>query len=105
MLSTIITELERGGHNDLRDRLIDETLRYPRRHPRAFYWYVKRLSDDEALTERASYTILFQILDAIGSGEFSPARPPLKAPSSQGPITPPHPPRSPNQTIPTKIHD
>ncbi len=78
ILSTIITELERGGHNDLRDRLIDETLRYPRRHPRAFYWYVKRLSDDEALTERASYTILFQILDAIGSEEFSGVRARLK---------------------------
>lgn len=78
ILSTIITELERGGHNDLRDRLIDETLRYPRRHPRAFYWYVKRLSDDEALTEKASYTILFQILDAIGSEEFSGVRARMK---------------------------
>ena len=78
ILSIIITELERGGHIDLRDRLLDETLRYPRRHPRAFYWYVKRLSDDETLTEKASYTILFQILDAIGSEEFSGVRARMK---------------------------
>lgn len=78
ILSIIIAELERGGHNDLRDRLLDETLRYPRRHPRAFYWYVKRLNDDETLSEKASYTILFQILDAIGSEEFSGVRARLK---------------------------
>lgn len=78
ILSMLITELERGGHTDLRDRLLDETLRYPRRHPRAFYWYVKRLSEDETLSEKATYAILFQMLDAVGSDEFSSVRARLK---------------------------
>lgn len=79
MLTAIITALESAGHVEIRDRLIDETLRYPRRHPRAFHWYVKRLADDESLAaEKASYPILFQILDAIASDEFAPVRARLK---------------------------
>ncbi len=78
MLSLIMTALESAGHTDVRDRLIDETLRYPRRHPRAFYWYVKRLSDDESLAAKATYAILFQILDAVTSDEFSAVRARLK---------------------------
>ena len=45
ILSLIVDALEEGGHTELRDRLIDETLRYPRRHPRAFYWFVKQLNE------------------------------------------------------------
>ena len=78
ILSSIIDALEGAGLTDIRDRLIDETLRYPRRHPRAFYWYVKQLNDQEALSDRASYALLFQILDAIGSDEFSAVRARLK---------------------------
>ena len=48
ILTSIINELEAAGQTDVRDRLIDEMLRYPRRHPRAFYWYVKRLNEDES---------------------------------------------------------
>ncbi|HJQ37122.1 MAG TPA: GreA/GreB family elongation factor [Thermoanaerobaculia bacterium] len=77
-LTTIMNALEEAGQNDIRDRLIDETLRYPRRHPHAFYWYVKRLHDDETLGERANYTLLFQILDALTHDEFSPVRARLK---------------------------
>ncbi|HEV8659870.1 MAG TPA: GreA/GreB family elongation factor [Thermoanaerobaculia bacterium] len=78
MLTLIVNALEEAGQTDIRDRLIDETLRYPRRHPRAFYWYVKRLNDEETLSDRANYALLFQILDAIGSDEFAPVRARLK---------------------------
>jgi transcription elongation GreA/GreB family factor len=79
ILSLIIATLEKEGQTQLRDRLIDETLRYPRRHPRAFYWFVKRLNDDDQLTsEKANYTLLFQMLDAVSSDEFSPVRARLK---------------------------
>ena len=79
ILTTIMTELENAGQTEVRDRLIDETLRYPRRHPRAFYWYVKRLNDDEALgAAKANYPLLFQILDALTHDEFSGVRARLK---------------------------
>src|ERR1043165_1131241 len=72
ILSAIMEALEGAGLTDLRDRLIDETLRYPRRHPRAFYWYVKQLNAQEALPEKANYALLFQILDAVGERHAGP---------------------------------
>jgi transcription elongation GreA/GreB family factor len=78
VLTSIIGALEAAGQTEIRDRLIDETLRYPRRHPHAFYWYVKRLNDDESMAEKANYTLLFQILDALTHDEFSPVRARLK---------------------------
>jgi transcription elongation GreA/GreB family factor/transcription elongation factor GreA-like protein len=78
ILTSIIGELEAAGQTEVRDRLIDETLRYPRRHPRAFYWYVKRLNEDESMTDKATYPILFQILDALTNDEFSGVRARLK---------------------------
>lgn len=78
ILTTIIAALEESGQTEIRDRLIDETLRYPRRHPHAFYWYVKRLSDDETQSDRAGYALLFQILDALTHDEFSGVRARLK---------------------------
>jgi transcription elongation GreA/GreB family factor len=74
ILTSIIAELESAGHTDIRDRLMDETLRYPRRHPRAFYWYVKRLNEDESQADKATYNVLFQILDALTNDEFSGVR-------------------------------
>ncbi|MCU1349023.1 MAG: hypothetical protein JWO56_2053 [Acidobacteria bacterium] len=78
ILTAIINALEGAGQTEIRDRLIDETLRYPRRHPRAFAWFVKRLSDDEAMSEKATYALLFQMLDAVSSDEFGPVRARLK---------------------------
>lgn len=78
ILSVIIAALEEGGHKELRDRLIDETLRYPRRHPRAFFWFVKQLNELETLNEKTTYTLLFQMIDAISSDEFSAVRAKLK---------------------------
>jgi len=77
-ISTIASTLEKEGQTEIRERLLDETLRYPRRHPRAFYWYVKQLNDDETLSEKANYPLLFQILEAVSSDEFSAVRARLK---------------------------
>jgi len=78
ILTSIMNALEEAGQTEIRDRLIDETLRYPRRHPHAFYWLVKRLNDEETLGDRANYALLFQILDALTNDEFSPVRARLK---------------------------
>jgi transcription elongation GreA/GreB family factor len=78
LLTTIMNALEETGQTEVRDRLIDETLRYPRRHPRAFHWFVKRLGDEESLSDKANYTLLFQILDALTHDEFAPMRARLK---------------------------
>jgi hypothetical protein len=47
-LSLVMSALARRA-GEIRDRLIDERLRYPRRHPRAFYWYAKQLEEQETL--------------------------------------------------------
>ena len=78
ILSVVMSELEKAGQNEIRDRLIDETLRYPRRHPRAFYWYVKQIDELDTLPERANYGLIFQILEAIASDEFAAVRARLK---------------------------
>jgi transcription elongation GreA/GreB family factor len=78
ILTQIIATLEDAGHPEVRDRLIDETLRYPRRHPRAFYWYVKRVADDESMVDRANYPLIFQILEALTSDEFASLKARLK---------------------------
>jgi len=78
MLSLVMAELEKEGQTGIRERLIDETLRYPRRHPRAFYWYAKQIDEQDPLPERANYGLVFQILEAIASDEFAAIRPRLK---------------------------
>ncbi|HEX9493961.1 MAG TPA: GreA/GreB family elongation factor, partial [Thermoanaerobaculia bacterium] len=78
ILSLVMSALEKDGQNEIRDRLIDETLRYPRRHPRAFYWYAKQIDEQEPLPDRASYALIFQILEAVTSDEFAPVRARLK---------------------------
>jgi transcription elongation GreA/GreB family factor len=88
MLSLIVSALEEAGQTEIRDRLIDETLRYPRRHPRAFYWYVRTLNDQETLAERANYNLVNQVLDAISSDEFAPVRARLKDLFDKGALIP-----------------
>ena len=78
MLTAVMSALEEAGQTEIRDRLLDETLRYPRRHPHAFYWLVKRLGEEETLSPRANYNLLFQILDALTHDEFSGVRARLK---------------------------
>ncbi len=78
ILSLVMSTLEKEGQSEIRDRLIDETLRYPRRHPRAFYWFAKQLEEQDPLPDRANYGLLFQILEAVSSDEFSAVRARLK---------------------------
>jgi transcription elongation GreA/GreB family factor len=78
IIGMIYDALEKAGETELLARLTDETLRYPRRHPRAFFWYVKRVNEDESWSDRATYPLLFQILDALTNDEFSSVRARLK---------------------------
>ena len=74
VLSRIISELESAGKNEIRNRLVDETLRYPGRHVNAFYWYCKMLQDSGALPDRTGYPLINQMLDAIGNEDFGSLR-------------------------------
>lgn len=74
VLNLIMKLIDDGGQPEIRARLIDETLRYPSRHPKAFFWYCKTLNDSEGLPERSAYALLYQMLDAIGSDEFGAMR-------------------------------
>lgn len=70
ILTLIADTLEKRGMTEIRDRLIDETLRYARRHPRAFHWYLKTASESATLPPKANYALLFQMLDALTHDEF-----------------------------------
>lgn len=74
MISVVADTLDEAGASDMRDRLLDETLRYPRRHPKAFFWLLKQMSESEKLSDRANYSVLQQMLDALTMEEFSPVR-------------------------------
>ena len=71
---TVIIDLLGDENAEVRNRLIDETLRYPRRHPRAFYWYCRSLADGAEPGERGGYGLLFQMLEALSSDEFGSLR-------------------------------
>ncbi|MFA6956833.1 MAG: GreA/GreB family elongation factor [Thermoanaerobaculia bacterium] len=74
VLTTIAELLTEHGEAAMKERLVDETLRYPNRHPHAFYWICKNLDDDENAVIKGGYRLLYQIIDAIGSDEFSSIR-------------------------------
>jgi transcription elongation GreA/GreB family factor len=76
--STVMNLLAEGGATDIRDRLVDETLRYPRRHPRAFFWYVRTISDSSELPPRVGFNVLLQILEALSLDQFAPFRARMK---------------------------
>lgn len=83
-LSLVMAALEESEATEIRDRLIDETLRYPRRHPKAFYWYLRQLSESQPLSRRANYQLLFQMLESTGSEEFGSLRARIKEFFDQG---------------------
>jgi transcription elongation GreA/GreB family factor len=74
MIQLIADILDEIGANDIRDRLLDETLRYPKRHPRAYFWLLTQLDKGETLSDRASFALLQQMLDALTMEEFAPVR-------------------------------
>jgi transcription elongation GreA/GreB family factor len=78
VITTIIEMLDENGASDVTTRLVDETVRYPMRHPFAFYWYCKSLDDDGKLPDKGGYRMFYQLLDAIASDEFAPLRARLK---------------------------
>ncbi|HUP63755.1 MAG TPA: GreA/GreB family elongation factor [Thermoanaerobaculia bacterium] len=75
---TLVMDALGGGAPEIRDRLVDETLRHPRRHPRAFFWYCRMASEAETLPEKANFNLLFQMIESIGWDEFSPVRARMK---------------------------
>jgi transcription elongation GreA/GreB family factor len=87
MIGAIYEALDSAGEKELTTRLLDETLRYPRRHPKAFYWYAKRVNEDESWGDRATYSLLFQLLDALTHDEFSSVRARLKDFFDKGALT------------------
>lgn len=78
VITTIAEILEENGHSELRSRLVDETLRYPMRHPFAFYWYCKSLDDDEKTPDKGGYRLFYHLIDAIAADEFASLRARLK---------------------------
>ena len=79
VISRIVADLEGEGASEVIDRLMDETLRYPRRHPYAFVWYVEKMSEEEAVPERVGFGLVAQVIDALGSAEFASLKTRLKA--------------------------
>ncbi|MGH9458037.1 MAG: GreA/GreB family elongation factor [Thermoanaerobaculia bacterium] len=77
ILSTVMEMLQKDAP-EIGDRLVDETLRHPRRHPRAFYWFCKAAEQQEQLPPRANTALLSQMLDAVNWDEFAPIRPRIK---------------------------
>jgi transcription elongation GreA/GreB family factor len=74
VLTLIEQMLLEKGQTAMRERLIDETMRYPRRHPRAFYWYAKSVAESNELPEKNAFNMLLQLVEALHSDEFAPLK-------------------------------
>ena len=74
VLDVIMGELESRAAETESARLIDETLRYPRRHPRQFYWYCRWLDNQEVLPPRADLNLINQMLELISVEESATER-------------------------------
>jgi len=74
VLAKIWDALEEAEATEITTRLLDETLRYPRRHPHAWAWYAKAANDAETLPEKIGYPFLYQLLEALGMDEFASIR-------------------------------
>lgn len=71
VITLVESSLLEKNANTVRDRLIEETLRYPRRHPKAFFWYCRKLAEGAEIPEKHGFNILQQMLDALTSPEFA----------------------------------
>lgn len=78
VLDVIMDELEEGGAETVRTRLLDEILRYPRRRPKQFYWYCRRLQASEELPERADFNLIYQLLELLSAEESATERAKIK---------------------------
>lgn len=72
VLTLIFTLLDEGDHEAVARRVIEQTLRYPRRFPRAFMWFANRADSASKLPERADYNMIYQLNELLSS-EMPPA--------------------------------
>lgn len=74
VLDVIMEQLEKHGADAERSRLVDETLRYPRRHSRQFYWYCRWADRQDPLPQRADLNLIYQMLELISAEESATER-------------------------------
>lgn len=78
VIDVIMEELEQRGAVEERSRLLDETLRYPRRHPRQFFWYCRWADRQKALPPRADLKLIDLMLEVISAEESATERTKIK---------------------------
>lgn len=75
MIYDLLVEI---GAEEVRSRLVEQTLRYPRRHPRVFMWYAKRADKRAELPPRADYALIYQLNELLSSDISTPERAAVK---------------------------
>jgi transcription elongation GreA/GreB family factor len=78
VLDVMMDHLEQAGEETVRTRLLDEILRYPRRRPKQFYWYCRRLQAAEDLPDRADFNLIYQLLELLSAEESASERAKIK---------------------------